>query len=253
MESLPQRIVSVVPSQTELLYHLGLENEVVGITRFCVHPEYWFRTKTRVGGTKTLHLDRIEELNPSLILANKEENTKEQIDTLAAKYPVWVSEIYSLQDALEMVRTVGRLCYRQAEALELTENIEKAFSLHLPPPSRRLRVLYLIWRKPYMGVGSHTFIHHMLEVAGFDNVLANQTRYPTLSEAEIEALEPDAILLSSEPYPFKPIHEREFAALCPKAVITRVDGELFSWYGSRLLQSPPYFRTLRDELLKTKI
>lgn len=245
-----QRIVSLVPSQTELLHYLGLEEEVVGITKFCVHPEVWFRSKTRVGGTKTLHLDRIDALEPTLILGNKEENTKEQIEALAEKYRVWVSDVRTLSDALDMIRTVGELCDRQEAGLKLSENIATKFERELVPAPRSLRVLYLIWRKPYMGVGSDTFIHDMLQQAGFDNVLSDRTRYPELNAEEIQALNPDIIMLSSEPYPFKEAHVQEFSRLCPTAVITKVDGELFSWYGSKLLQSPAYIRTLRDQLFE---
>lgn len=245
-----QRIVSLVPSQTELLHYLGLEEEVVGITKFCVHPDAWFRSKTRVGGTKTLHLDRIEALEPTLILGNKEENTKEQIEALAEKYRVWISDVRTLSDALDMIRTVGQLCDRQEEGLKLSDDIALLFEKELAPTPRRLKALYLIWRKPYMGVGADTFIHDMLLQSGFDNVLSDRVRYPELDASEIQALNPEVIMLSSEPYPFKEAHVQEFSRLCPAAVITKVDGELFSWYGSRLLQSPAYIRTLRDQLFE---
>ncbi len=100
----PQRIISLVPSQTELLFDLGLEEQVAGITKFCVHPEKWFRSKTRIGGTKNIKSALIHQLQPDLIIANKEENVKEQVEELAAHYPVWVSDIHDLQSALDMIR-----------------------------------------------------------------------------------------------------------------------------------------------------
>src|SRR6185437_6810940 len=112
----PRRIISLVPSQTELLYDLGLDGTVVGITKFCVHPNEWFRNKKRVGGTKTLHLNIIEELQPDLIIANKEENTREQIETLSTAYPVWVSNIQTISDGLDMIRKVGELVGKSTEA-----------------------------------------------------------------------------------------------------------------------------------------
>src|SRR5438105_265149 len=105
----PRRIVSLVPSQTELLFDLGLQEEVIGITKFCVHPYHWHQTKTRVGGTKDIKLEVIDQLKPDLVIANKEENTREQITSLQSLYPVWISDVNTLQDALEMIRSIGEI------------------------------------------------------------------------------------------------------------------------------------------------
>jgi ABC-type Fe3+-hydroxamate transport system substrate-binding protein len=245
----PRRIVSLVPSQTELLYDLGLDEEVVGITKFCVHPEAWFRSKTRVGGTKNIHLDRIRALAPDLIIGNKEENIKGKIERLAADYPVWISDVASLADALAMIRGLGELVGRRGEALELAESIEACFrALPVVPPARRRRVAYLIWNAPLMVAGGDTFIHHMLDQVGYVNAFGGRSRYPALSEAELKAAAPELIFLSSEPFPFREKHMQHFKGLCPEAVIILVDGEIFSWYGSRLVKAPAYFRTLRERV-----
>jgi ABC-type Fe3+-hydroxamate transport system substrate-binding protein len=246
----PRRIVSLVPSQTELLHALGLEEEVVGITKFCVHPEAWFRSKARMGGTKDVKLDKVHALQPDLIIGNQEENEQEQIEALAQHYPVWISSIYTLADALEMIREVGRLTGREMPAAQLAAEIGNRFralkgQLAGQPP---IRAAYLIWRGPYMAAGGHTFINSMMQWAGLENIFARRQRYPEISLEELADLRPEAILLSSEPYPFKDKHLEEFRQACPHSAIQLADGELFSWYGSRLLRSADYFLELRREL-----
>ncbi len=245
----PRRIVSLVPSQTELLWALGLEREVVGITKFCVRPEAWFRQKTRVGGTKTVYLERIQALKPDLILANREENVREQVEALADRYPVWVSDVSDLPSALKMIIQVGNLTHRSREAQILVNRIEKAFADFGPKPNwRARRAAYFIWRKPWMVAGGDTFIHAMLAAAGFENVFAEARRYPEVLLSDLPACAPEVLLLSSEPYPFDPKHFTEFREVCPQAQILLVDGEMFSWYGSRLLEAPAYFRQLRASI-----
>lgn len=245
LHALPQRIVSLVPSQTELLYDLGLEHEVVGITKFCVHPASWFRTKARVGGTKTVHLDKVKQLQPDLILANKEENTKEQVAALAADYPVWVSDIKTIADGLEMIKQVGLITGKGGEAAALASKIQSAFlQLSLSPRPKKNRVAYLIWREPWMAAGGDTFISDIIITLGWENALGHLDRYPALTLQELAAAAPDTILLSSEPYPFKEKHVAELRAVLPTAKIQLVDGEYFSWYGSRMLPATTYFEGL---------
>ena len=241
----------MVPSQTELLFTLGLDSEVVGITKFCVHPEHWFRNKERVGGTKKLNLEKIRSINPDLILANKEENTKEDIDALSGEFNVWVSDIRTLEDALSMIRSVGEMVGKSEAATELTTEIRLRFdSIDLKQKKRK--ALYLIWKNPYMSAGGDTFISSMMESAGYENVLQHRKRYPELSIEEIRDLNPGIILLSSEPFPFKEKDELEIQNHIKNVIALRVDGEMFSWYGSRLLHSPKYFvelsRAVRDKI-----
>ncbi|GAB4031281.1 helical backbone metal receptor [Spirosoma jeollabukense] len=244
----PKRIISLVPSQTELLFDLGLDEAIVGITKFCIYPVTKVRNKAIVGGTKTLDLNKIKSLCPDLIIANKEENTREEIEELQSQYVVHVTDVASLPDALAMIREVGALVGKSAEAKQLTRAIELTlFSL---PPVPRPSVAYFIWRKPYMVAANATFIHAMLEVAGFQSVFADRTRYPEITANDLKVAQPDLIFLSSEPYPFAEKHVAEVQVICPSAYVVVVDGELFSWYGSRLLRSSDYFRNLRNEIAR---
>jgi ABC-type Fe3+-hydroxamate transport system substrate-binding protein len=247
----PRRIVSLVPSQTELLFDLGLNETVVGITRYCLHPKPKIKSKVLIGGTKNPDLAAIRKLQPDLIIGNKEENRREDIEALRKEFPVWMSNIGKLADATAMIREVGRLIQNQTSADWLAGKIEERFEA-LAAESvfqiTRKKAAYLIWRKPWMVAGGGTFIDDMLRRAGLDNVFANVSRYPECSEESLSASRPDVIFLSSEPYPFQDTHLAEIRALCPSAQILLVDGEPFSWYGSRLLRTPAYLRSLTDSL-----
>lgn len=246
----PRRIVSLVPSQTELLADLGLDAEVIGLTRFCVHPEGWKSRKQIVGGTKNVDIDKVRALNPDLVIANKEENIREQVEALVPFCPVWVTDVATVADSLAMTRDLGALTHRAPEAGRLGDQIGAAFDA-LPdwPP---VRALYLIWRDPWMSVGHDTIIADVMARAGLVNVLADRDRYPTLADAEIGALAPEVVLLSSEPYPFSDQHIAEVQALAPGARVVLADGEAFSWYGSRLLRTPDALRRLRADLASPK-
>ncbi|MET0464340.1 MAG: helical backbone metal receptor [Chitinophagaceae bacterium] len=239
----PQRIISLVPSQTELLADLGLEAQVAGITKFCIHPKEWFRSKSRIGGTKTLNIELIRSLQPDLIIANKEENVKEQVEELASFFPVWVSDVNNLEDALSMINEIGSITQTAAAAARIMAGVRQSFNL-LPVYAIPRKAAYLIWKDPYMTVGSDTFIHSMLRAAGFENVFGDQTRYPVVDVADIKRSGCDYLFLSSEPYPFKQKHIEELQSLLPGVKIMLVDGEMFSWYGSRLLYAAEYFRRL---------
>lgn len=243
----PQRIISLVPSQSELLFHLGLEDRVLGITKFCVHPTAWYQSKARVGGTKNINFKKIEELKPDLIIANKEENEQEQIKYLMEKYPVWISDIYTLDDALAMIKSVGEICAKQNRSEEISKQIKANFAA-LKRKEKKLKVLYLIWKNPYIAVASHTFINNMLASCGFENELEKQERYPKLDLESIAQSKADLIFLSSEPYPFKEADKKELLEICPQAKVMLVDGEMFSWYGSRLLKAPEYFEQLIEQV-----
>lgn len=246
----PKRIISLVPSQTEYLYHLGLDVEVVGITKFCIHPTEWFRTKTRIGGTKQLNLALIEQLQPDLIIGNKEENDKAQIEALQAKFPVWMSDIVTFPDALEMMDLVGKLVGRVEKSESIIQHIfiqKMNFELNIKQ-KKALNVAYFIWRKPYMVAANETYIHEMLRLFGATNVFGNRERYPIIELSELKNINLDAIFLSSEPYPFQEKHLMEFQEFCPNVKIILVDGEAFSWYGSRMLSVFDYFEKLWQNL-----
>jgi ABC-type Fe3+-hydroxamate transport system substrate-binding protein len=240
----PQRIVSLVPSQTELLAYLGLEEEVVGITKFCTRPEHWYRNKTRIGGTKDLRYDLIKRLQPDLIIGNKEENKPEQVELFMDEIPTWISDINTLESALQMISTVGALCEKTALADELVKQIEGQFA-GLKPLMQGKKVWYLIWQQPWMAAGPDTFIGYMLNRLGFDNLAASLgQRYSVVNSEVLESAKPDVVLLSSEPYPFKDKHVELLQPKLPHTQIILVDGSPFSWYGSRLLDSVPYFNSL---------
>jgi ABC-type Fe3+-hydroxamate transport system substrate-binding protein len=256
------RIVSLVPSITELLFDLDLEEEVVGITKFCVHPNQWFRSKQRIGGTKNVHIDILQSLSPTLVIASKEENIKDQVDAIASFSEVLLTDVKNLEDAIEMITIIGAKANRFKAAEDIIEKIKANFSnLSLLPyvtlsaaaeskgrNSNPATLCYLIWRNPYMTVGNDTFIHNMLQKCGYNNVFAEQTRYPAITLDDIKKANPDFIFLSSEPYPFKQIHIEELQHELPTSKIILVNGEYFSWYGSRLINAPNYFKSMLSEI-----
>jgi ABC-type Fe3+-hydroxamate transport system substrate-binding protein len=247
VQQTPKRIISIVPSQTELLFDLGLGERVAGVTKFCVHPADKVKQIIKIGGTKQLNIEAIHKLKPDLIIANKEENEQNQVEELMKHYPVWISDIHNLPTALDMIAKVGEITDSEGKANRIVEDISQRFK-SLQPAELKLRVMYLIWRKPYMAAGNDTFINSMLQLCGFENVI-NTQRYPKQTADEIIAAKPDVLLLSSEPYPFAQKHIDEFKQMLPGATIELVDGELFSWYGSRLLHSPGYFNKLINKLI----
>jgi ABC-type Fe3+-hydroxamate transport system substrate-binding protein len=242
------RIVSLVPSQTELLFDIGLDEEVIGITKFCVHPNDWFINKTRIGGTKTVDIEKIKALQPDLILANKEENIREQVEALSAICPIYVSDVATLDDALEMIQQVGILVNKELKATEINKKILEAFA-GLNADEYRLSTTYLIWRIPYMTAGGDTYISDMMELCGFENVFVDEVRYPEITIERLQLENCQLLLLSSEPYPFKEQHIKELQLHLPNTRILLADGEMFSWFGSRLLHVPAYFKQLQKQAI----
>lgn len=249
----PKRIISLVPSQSELLWHLGLEEELVGITKFCIHPNEMFHSVARVGGTKEINFEAIKKLQPDLIIANKEENEQQQIEELCKQYPVWISDIYTLSDSLEMIRHVGEITGRQSQAEGLVHAIKDRHQ-RFKIENVKFKILngtvaYLIWKNPYMAAGHHTFIDFMLGECGLKNVFTDQkSRYPEVTTQMLIDKNPEIILLSSEPYPFKQKHIDELKTHLPNTKILLADGEMFSWYGSRLLKAFDYFEKLLSRI-----
>lgn len=244
-----KRIVSLVPSLTELIVDLGLENELEGITKFCIHPKDLKSKKTIVGGTKKVHLDKIKDLDPDLILCNKEENTLEMVKELESITQVHVSNVITFEDSIDLIKDYGVLFNKTETATNLVSELINQKNLFREKlNSKKLRVAYFIWRKPWMVVGGKTFINSMLEINGWENIYKNaDSRYPEISLENLKEQKPDLILLSSEPFPFRQNHLdeiREFSN--PRIEI--VDGEFFSWYGSRQLKAFQYFHELQNYL-----
>ncbi len=242
----PKRIISLVPSQTEFLFDVGLDNEIVGVTRFCIHPKDKVATKEKVGGTKQFNIEKIKALNPDLIIGNKEENYEEGITELSKYFPVWMSDITSIEDAYAMMDAIGSLTGKTAEAREIKQLVENGLKSGADKPS--LTAAYFIWRKPYMVAASGTFIDAMLGVFGVRNAFGHLDRYPKIAPSLISEVKPDFVFLSSEPYSFKETHFEEFQSFYPAAKVVLVDGEMFSWYGSRLKYAGKYFKQLRGQL-----
>ncbi|WP_296315454.1 ABC transporter substrate-binding protein [Winogradskyella sp. UBA3174] len=248
LKKTPKRIVSLVPSQTELLVDLGLEESVVGVTKFCTHPKHLRMSKTVIGGTKQIKLQKIIDLQPDIILCNKEENTKEIIEVLEGVAPIHISDIYNLEDCFELIKMYGELFKVENSASIIISNIQnerEQFQDEIknqPKP----KVSYFIWKKPWMVAASNTFIDVMLAEAGFVNAFKEELRYPEISLDNSTLNQSDIIFLSSEPFPFKDIHIPELEDRFSKKIIKIVDGELFSWYGSRLQKSYGYFKTLQN-------
>jgi len=249
IKAVPKRIVSLVPSQTELLVALGLEENIVGITKFCVHPEYLRKSKSIVGGTKKVHFEKIRELNPDIILCNKEENTLEMVLELEKIAPVHVSEIIDFEDVLNLIEMYGKLFDRSQEANQLNLKLQdkkRKFEKEIPVIQKK--VAYFIWRGPWMVAGGNTFINSQLRLNGWENIFENkESRYPEITVEELKDLKLDLILLSSEPYPFKEKHVEEIRQIC-NVRVELVDGEYFSWYGSRLIPAFDYFKKLQKLL-----
>ncbi len=253
-EKMPLRIVSLVPSQTELLYDLELENNLVGITKFCVHPYHLKSTKTIIGGTKKVNYEKIKALNPDIIIANKEENTKEIVTELSLICPVWVTNIITIEDNLQMMQDFGQLFNKRTESqkwIDKTNNALQDFK-HFMSNRQPQKVVYFIWKNPYMVAGSDNFVNEMLTLNKLENIYLNNGRYPEIKLEEMHAHgDPDLILLSSEPYPFKEEDAFEIGRFTHHATTVFVDGEMFSWYGSRLVKAIEYFRIMHEKLNTT--
>jgi len=231
----PKRIVSLVPSLTETLIDLGLEKRIVGRTRFCIHPSEAVRNIDRIGGTKDFSVERILKLKPDLIIGSQEENHKDGIEALQAQLPVWLSTIDSVDTALEHIGHLGKVTGTAEEADLLTQAIDKAWKGIPRSPSSK-RVAYFIWQNPWMIAGKGTYIDSVLERLGWTNV-TEQVRYPEIRMQELAKDPPELFLFSSEPFPFKKEHWSAWRAAFPKAHFRLVNGEDFSWYGSRMLEA----------------
>lgn len=247
----PRRIISLVPSQTELLVDLGLEDSIVGITKFCVHPEDLKSRKKAVGGTKQVHMDVIRKMAPDIILCNKEENTPEMVAELEMIAPVHVSDIKNIDDSLELIREYGEIFEVRENASEIVSRImdlRKDFCEFVKEKPQR-KVAYFIWKNPWMVAGKDTFIDHLLELNHFQNIYRDEkSRYPEININKLPVRDIDEVLLSTEPFPFKEEDKIWFRNAVRKDGIHIVDGEYFSWYGSRLITAFNYFKQLHGTI-----
>ncbi|MBU2951566.1 ABC transporter substrate-binding protein [Tamlana agarivorans] len=256
IQKTPKRIVSLVPSQTELLCDLGLKDSLVGVTKFCVHPNTIRKEVAIVGGTKQVHLDKIKALQPDIILCNKEENTKEIVEACAQISKVHVSDIFTIEDGLELIQQYGAIFECSDKASRIIEKISSEFEnfQQFVKDEPTMSVAYFIWKNPWMVAANNTFINYLLKVNRFENVFEHKNRYPEIEFSSSGAIvKADLILLSSEPFPFNEIHQKEVQEIITDARVKLVDGEMFSWYGSRLMMAFQYFKTLRLNLQHTQL
>ena len=243
-----QRIISLVPSITLLLADLGLEKNIAGRTKFCIHPKEIVKAIPTVGGTKNIDIEKIKALQPDIIFAAKEENEKDQIMALQTLFKVIVFDVKNLNDNYKMIEKIGTLTNTEAAANDIIHQTKFNFS-NLQKRTEPIPTLYLIWRKPYMCIGKDTFIHSMLEATGLKNMFSHQTRYPIISNLQTSYFANcKLVLLSSEPYPFTEKHIHELQQQLPHAKIVLADGEYFSWYGSKMINAPLYFKQLLDSV-----
>lgn len=239
------KVVSLVPSITEALFDLGLtENEVIGRTKFCIHPKNSVKNVPVIGGTKNINIEKIKALQPDLILANKEENVKEQVEALMDDFKVIVSNVENIEDNYYLLKNLGKIFNKEDKAQLF--NLKIYDVLHQTKINQSVKIAYLIWKNPYMTIGSDTFIHKILEEVGFENIFKDKKRYPQIETEDLA--DADIIMLSSEPFPFKEKHIHELKAFYPDKKIMIVDGEAFSWYGTHIAKCENYFKELVDDV-----
>ena len=246
----PKRIVSLVPCQTELLFDLGLENKIVGITKSCIHPYHLKHTKTIVGGADTIDFDSVKDLKPDAIVCSTE-TSGEIIEQCVKIAPVHISNVTSIDDTLELINQYGKMFSCRTEASKITQKIEfnlndfNSFIKNKEPK----KVAYFIWRDPWKVAGSKTFTNHLLALNKFENIYANKYKY---SEIEIKKMrlegDPNLVFLPAEPYPFKEEHAFELGRFTHHATTVFVDGKFFSWYGSSLVKAFDYFKNLHQRI-----
>ena len=242
----PERIVSLVPSLSEALFAFGLGERIAGVTRFCVEPREGVAGKAKVGGTKTLDVAAVESLRPDLIIASAEENRAEDVRRLIdGGWPVFVTLPTTVAGAIDLLGQIAALTDSTEAARPIIREAEDALAAARAANAGRepLRVFCPIWRNPYMTIGPDTYMHDVIAVCGGRNVFeGRQERYPRVELAEMAALDPEVILLPSEPYRFRERHRADFEAFPQVAAVRRgnvllVDGRMLSWYGPRIGRS----------------
>lgn len=264
IENFPKRIISLVPSFTELLFDFGLIEEIIGVTQYCIEPKEKVASITKIGGTKKLQIDLIKRLSPDLIVASKEENDKDQILQLESLFPIWIADIINFDSSIAAIKSLSEITNKVQKGEKIVEGSFNVKSIIGKEFCNSMlfnkKVLYFIWRKPYMVVGRDTYINSILEILGFRNCVlelnlsngpSNKSlRYQTISEGELKTMTPDFVFLSTEPYPFHEKHFPEFMDMFPNSQIIKVRGDIFSWYGSRFYKSLDYFLEFKQNLIQ---
>jgi ABC-type Fe3+-hydroxamate transport system substrate-binding protein len=245
------RIISLVPSLTELLCSLGLACHLVGRTGFCIHPRHVLRNVPKVGGTKNVNIERIKRLAPTHVIVNVDENTRETALALRSVVPhVVVTHPLTVKDNLALYALFGELFGAREKAAELSLALTQRLDACKARAEPLRGVLYLIWKDPYMTVSKDTYIADMLLQGGMEQIgFDSKSRYPEI-DIKPAAARASAILLSSEPYRFGSADQKALSTDTAKPVLL-VDGEMMSWYGSRAISGLDYVHVLKAELEKT--
>lgn len=241
--SVPDKIISLCPSITETLCDIGLSDSIIGITDYCIHPIYITKNILKLGGPKTISVEKVKSLNPDIIFAVKEENTKSTIEALSKKYPCFVFDINTFNDAIGMIKILGKIFQKEDAAKVMSDLIITAFS-NIPKLNHKLKYLYIVWKQPYIAVGKGTFIDSVLTKLSFSNCIkASGLKYPKLN-SDLNSYSFDILFLASEPYKFDKKDKEEIQKKFPDKKILLVDGEMISWYGSHMLKASYYLRDL---------
>lgn len=237
-------IVSLVPSLTELLFFFKMDDKITGITDFCVHPADKTEKIIKVGGPLNFSIEKIKALKPDLIVASKSENNKQKILELAKNFPVFISDVKNLEDAYKLIEKLGNICNQTELAQNLTQNLASGFDRLSTPLA--VSAVYLVWEKPYIVAGNETFIHDILKNIGIDNSFVHLKGYQKIIGKQLSEIKADILLLPSEPYAFDKSHIEHYKKLLPDSKILLVDGQLFCWYGNRLLLAINYLKNLKS-------
>lgn len=225
----PERVVSLVPSFTELMAQWGLAGRLVGRTRYCVEPNWLRASVATVGGTKDPDLERIRDLKPDLVLMERMENTKETAEALAAaNIPMLVLDLKRVEDILGGWVQVGEVFGVPDLAAERVKAVK---ALLKRPTKKAPRTLMLVWREPWIAVGTDVYLADMLRRTGYQPI--GGEGYPRLTDAELQALDPDVVLLPTDPFPWKPKHAKDVQALLPRAQVRILEGRAITWALSR--------------------
>lgn len=244
MEDYPHKIISLCPSVTETLVKLGLKNQLTARTNYCYRPEGDVEGIKKIGGPKSIDMEAVDSTEPDLIIAVKEENDRQQIEKLREKHIVFVFDVNTYTEALDMIIRMGELMGKQEKAVEMADNIDKAFA-NIPQLKTPLTFLYLVWKDPLIAAGKRTYINNVLTSHGFSNCLDTFIqRYVTLNIEVFKKLEFDIAFLPTEPFEFNEDDKKDILAFFPETDVRLVDGEVFSWYGYRMLHAAEYLKKL---------
>ncbi|WP_413513290.1 ABC transporter substrate-binding protein [Myroides odoratus] len=251
-EQTPKRIVSLVPSQTETLFDLGLEDEIVGITQACIYPYHLRATKTVVGDLTKVDVEQIKLLQPDIIIVNKEETSTAIIESIQAICPVWVTDVKTLDENIKMIEAFGILFNKRTEARKWIDKIYfgQKDLMDFVSSKPGYKAAYFVGKDPFLVAGDSTFIHELLTLNKFENVYASRAeKYPEVEVRKIRIQgDPELVFLSSVPYPFEEEDAFEIGRFTHHGKTIFVDGEMFSWFGTHVCKAFAYFKQIHNRL-----